>query len=85
MRQGERFTVDGEGLEPANQEAGEYKAAVHVHRFVVFQIHGEWVVVYEDRRRISYTTRSEAEAAAFTAAGAAIAPGHTASVLVWLL
>ena len=60
-----------------------YKAAVHVHRLVVFQIQGEWLVVYEDHRRISYTTR--AEAAAFTAAEAAIAPGHAASVLVWLL
>jgi hypothetical protein len=52
---------------------------------VVFQIHGEWLVMCEDHRLISYTTRAEAEAAAFTAAEAAIAPGHAASVLVWLL
>ena len=61
------------------------KAAVHVHRFVVFRVNHEWFVVYEDLRRLSFATREEAEASAFDAADAAIAQGHTISVLVWLL
>ena len=65
--------------------AAEYEGAMQMHRFVVFQIQGEWLVVYEDRRRIVFTTREEAEASAFTAADAAASQGHTTSVLVWLL
>ena len=41
------------------------KAAVHVHRFVVFRVNHEWFVVYEDLRRLSFATREEAEASAF--------------------
>ena len=58
---------------------------MHVHRFVVFQVKDEWLVVYEDRSRIGFTTREEAEASAFNAADAAICQGHVASVLIWLL
>jgi hypothetical protein len=60
------------------------EGTMQVHRFVVFQIQGEWLVVYEDRRRIGFVCREEAEASAFAAADAAIAQGHTTSVLVWL-
>jgi hypothetical protein len=58
---------------------------MHVHRFVVFQVKHEWFVVYEDRRRLGFTTREDAEASAFKAADTAVSQGHTASVLVWLL
>ena len=61
------------------------EVAIHVHRFVVFRVNHEWFVMYEDLRRLSFTTREEAEASAFDAADAAIAQGHTISVLVWLL
>jgi hypothetical protein len=58
---------------------------MHVHRFVVFQIKDEWVVVYEGRSRVAFATRQAAEGYAFNAANAAVSQGHTTSVLVWLL
>ncbi len=58
---------------------------MHVHRFVVFQVKDEWLVVYEDRRRIGFTNREEAEASAFHAADAVTSCGQVASVLIWLL
>jgi hypothetical protein len=61
------------------------EVAMHVHRFVVFRVKHEWFVVYEDRRRLGFATREEAEASAFGAADTAFSQGHTTSVLVWLL
>ena len=60
------------------------EVAIHVHRFVVFQVKREWLVVYEDLRREGFATREEAEASASNAADAAFSQGHTTSVLVWL-
>ena len=55
---------------------------MHMHRFVVFQIQGEWLVVYEGRQRRGFATREAAEVSAFAAADAITAQGHSTSVLV---
>ena len=54
----------------------------HIERFVVFQVQDEWLVTHQDRTRISYSTREEAETSAFNAADAMASQGHTVSVLI---
>lgn len=54
----------------------------HTERFVVFHVQNEWLVTYEDRTRISYLTREEAETSAFNAADALASQGHAVSVLI---
>ena len=51
-------------------------------RFVVFQVQNEWLVTFGDRTQISYPTREEAEASAFTAADALASQGCAVSVLI---
>jgi hypothetical protein len=53
-----------------------------VNRFVVFQVEGEWLVTCGDRTQVSFKSRVEAEASAFTAADALASNGHAVSVLI---
>ena len=55
---------------------------MHMDRFVVVQADDEWLVTYGDRCQIAFTTREEAEKAAFAAADALASSGHAASVLI---
>lgn len=55
---------------------------MHAGRFVVFQVQNEWLVTYEDRTQVSYTTREEAEKSAFNAADVLASNGHAVSVLI---
>ena len=55
---------------------------MHMDRFVVVQVDDEWLVTYGDRSQIAFTSREEAEKAAFAAADALASSGHAASVLI---
>jgi hypothetical protein len=58
------------------------EAAMHMDRFVVFQVENEWLVTYGDRTQIAFATREEAETSAFHAADAMASNGHAVSVLI---
>jgi hypothetical protein len=58
------------------------EAAMHMDRFVVFQVEDEWLVTYGDRTQIAFATREEAETSAFHAADAMASNGRAVSVLI---
>jgi hypothetical protein len=67
---------------PGQTNGAILKAAMHMNRFVVFQLEDEWLVTYADRTQVSCATREEAEHSAFHAADAMAARGHAVSVLI---
>jgi hypothetical protein len=58
------------------------ETAMHMDRFVVFQVENEWLVTYGDRTQIAFATREEAETSAFHAADAMASTGRAVSVLI---
>jgi hypothetical protein len=55
---------------------------MHTDRFVVFNLQGEWLVTYGDRKQTSFATRQDAERSAFDAADVLASSGHAVSVLI---
>jgi len=53
-----------------------------MYRFVVFQLEGEWLVTYADRKQRSFPSRKDAEQSAFNAADALASNGEAVSVLI---
>jgi hypothetical protein len=58
------------------------ETAMHMDRFVVFQVEDEWLVTYGDCTQTAFATREEAESSAFQAADAMASSGRAVSVLI---
>ena len=77
-----RVTAAQQRCPPGQTNGAILRAAMHMNRFVVFQLEDEWLVTYADRTQVSCTTREEAEHSAFHAADAMASRGHAVSVLI---